>query len=90
MDVNIFLVILVGIVIGFVARFLMPGRDPIGFVMTVVIGVAGALIGTYLWDEVLFKKNSDNEGVALFGGLIVAMLLLWIYRQVTYGRHRVG
>jgi uncharacterized membrane protein YeaQ/YmgE (transglycosylase-associated protein family) len=90
MDVNIFLVILVGIVIGFVARFLMPGRDPIGFVMTVVIGVAGALIGTYLWDEVLFKKDSDNEGVALFGGLIVAMLLLWIYRQVTYGRHRVG
>jgi uncharacterized membrane protein YeaQ/YmgE (transglycosylase-associated protein family) len=89
MDVNIFLVILVGIVIGFVARFLMPGRDPIGFVMTVVIGVAGALIGTYLWDEVLFK-DSDNEGIALFAGLVVAMLLLWIYRQVTFGRHRVG
>ena len=85
MDVNIFWVILVGIVIGFLARFLMPGRDPIGFVMTAVIGIVGALIGTYLWDEVLFE-NSDNEGVALFAGVIVAMILLWIYRQVAYGR----
>jgi uncharacterized membrane protein YeaQ/YmgE (transglycosylase-associated protein family) len=79
--------ILVGIVIGFLARLLMPGRDPIGFLMTVVIGVAGALIGTYLWDEVLFK-DSDNEGVAIFAGVVVAMLLLWIYRQVLYGRNR--
>jgi uncharacterized membrane protein YeaQ/YmgE (transglycosylase-associated protein family) len=79
--------ILVGIVIGFLARLLMPGRDPIGFLMTVVIGVAGALIGTYLWDEVLFK-DSDNEGVAIVAGVVVAMVLLWIYRQVTYGRSR--
>jgi uncharacterized membrane protein YeaQ/YmgE (transglycosylase-associated protein family) len=89
MDINILWVILIGIVIGFLARFLMPGRDPIGFLMTAVIGVAGALIGTYLWDEVLFK-DSDNEGVALFAGVVVAMVLLWIYRQVTYGRRRVG
>jgi uncharacterized membrane protein YeaQ/YmgE (transglycosylase-associated protein family) len=84
MDVNIIWVILVGIVIGFLARLLMPGRDPIGFVMTAVIGVAGALIGTYLWG-VIFEDN-DNEGVALFAGVVVAMILLWIYRQVTYGR----
>jgi uncharacterized membrane protein YeaQ/YmgE (transglycosylase-associated protein family) len=85
MDVNILWVILAGIVIGFLARLLMPGRDPVGFLMTVVIGVAGALIGTYLWDEVLFQ-DSDNEGVAIFAGVVVAMILLWIYRQVTYGR----
>jgi len=88
MDVNIIWVILVGIVIGFLARLLMPGRDPVGFLMTAVIGVAGALIGTYLWDEVLFE-DSDNEGVALFAGVVVAMVLLWIYRQLTY-RRRVG
>ena len=87
MDVNIIWVILVGIVIGIVARLLMPGRDPIGFLMTAVIGIAGALIGTYLWDEVLFK-DSDNEGVALIGGVIVAMILLAIYRAMTYGRDR--
>ena len=82
-------IILVGIVIGFLARLLMPGRDPIGFVMTAVIGVAGAFIGTYLWEEVLFKDN-DNTGVALFAGVVVAMILLWIYRQIAYrGANRV-
>jgi uncharacterized membrane protein YeaQ/YmgE (transglycosylase-associated protein family) len=85
MDVNVFWVILVGIVIGILARLLMPGRDPIGFVMTAVIGIAGALIGTYLWDEVLFEDN-DNEGVAILAGIVVAMVLLWIYRAMTYGR----
>ncbi len=89
MDVNIFLVIIVGIIIGLLARLLMPGRDPIGFLMTAVIGIAGALIGTYLWDEVLFK-DSDNEGIALFGGVVVAMVLLWIYRQLTYRRTGPG
>jgi uncharacterized membrane protein YeaQ/YmgE (transglycosylase-associated protein family) len=84
MDVNIIWVILVGIVIGFLARLLMPGRDPMGFVMTAVIGIAGALIGTYLWD-VLFEDN-DNEGVALFAGVVVAMILLWIYRRFAFRR----
>lgn len=85
MDINIFWVILVGIVIGLLARLLVPGRDPIGFLTTAIIGVAGALIGTYLWDEVLFKDN-DNEGVAIFGGVVVAIVLLLIYRALTYGR----
>ena len=89
MDVNILWVILVGIIVGLLARLLMPGRDPIGFVMTAAIGIAGSLIGTYLWDEVLFK-DSDNEGVAILAGVVVAMLLLWIYRQMTYGRNRTG
>ena len=87
MDVNILWVILVGIIVGMLARLLMPGRDPIGFIMTAVIGIAGALIGTYLWDEVIFK-DSDNEGVAILAVVVVAMLLLWIYRQMTYGRNR--
>lgn len=89
MDVNILWVILVGIIVGLLARLLMPGRDPIGFVMTAAIGIAGSLIGTYLWDEVLFK-DSDNQGVAILAGVVVAMLLLWIYRQMTYGRNRTG
>ncbi|MDQ4143545.1 MAG: GlsB/YeaQ/YmgE family stress response membrane protein [Actinomycetota bacterium] len=87
MDVNILWVILVGIIVGMLARLLMPGRDPIGFVMTAVIGIAGALIGTYLWDEVIFK-DSDNEGVAILAGVVVAMILLFLYRQMTYGRNR--
>ncbi|HEX2235841.1 MAG TPA: GlsB/YeaQ/YmgE family stress response membrane protein [Actinomycetota bacterium] len=80
--------IIVGLIIGAVARFLMPGKDPIGIVGTLVIGVLGALIGTWLWEQVLFK-NSDNEGVSWIGGIIVAMILLFIYRQMTYRRGAV-
>ncbi len=87
MEVSLLWAIPVGIIVGMLARLLMPGRDPIGFIMTAVIGIAGALIGTYLWEEVLFK-DSDNSGVAIFAGVVVAMLLLFIYRQMTYGRNR--
>ena len=78
-------VVLAGIVIGILARFLMPGRDPIGFVGTILVGIVGALLGTYLFEEVLFKNN-DNQGVAIFAGVLVAMALLWIYRKIAYGR----
>ena len=86
-DVNILWVVVVGVVIGVLARLLMPGRDPIGFVATAIIGIVGALLGTYLWEEVLFKDN-DNGGVALVAGVVVAVALLAIYRKLTYGGHR--
>ena len=77
-------VIVVGLVIGALARLLMPGRDPIGILGTLVVGVLGALIGTWLWDVIL--PNNDNQGVALFAGVVVAMVLLWAYRRMTYRR----
>jgi uncharacterized membrane protein YeaQ/YmgE (transglycosylase-associated protein family) len=77
-------VIVVGLVIGALARLLMPGRDPIGILGTLAVGVLGALIGTWLWDVIL--PNNDNQGVALFAGVVVAMVLLWGYRRMTYRR----
>jgi uncharacterized membrane protein YeaQ/YmgE (transglycosylase-associated protein family) len=77
--------IIVGAVIGVIARLLMPGRDPVGFIGTIVIGIVGALIGGYAW-RALF---GDSEGVEWIGSIIVAMALLWIYRQMTYRRTAV-
>ena len=74
-------VALVGLVIGLVARFLLPGRDPIGLIGTLAVGVIGALVGTWLWN--LIFPDNDNEGVAIFAGLIVAIVLLLIIRAVT-------
>ncbi|MDQ3954661.1 MAG: GlsB/YeaQ/YmgE family stress response membrane protein [Actinomycetota bacterium] len=82
---NILWLIAVGAVIGIVARFLMPGRDPIGFVGTILLGIVGAVLGGWLWDTV--RPSNDNEGVAVFAGIVTAMILLFIYRKVTYGRH---
>ncbi|MFN2587847.1 MAG: GlsB/YeaQ/YmgE family stress response membrane protein [Actinomycetota bacterium] len=77
--------VLVGLVIGVLARLLMPGRDPIGIVGTILVGIVGAVIGSYLWAE-LFR---DTEGVEWIGGVIVAMVLLYAYRRMTLGRGTV-
>ncbi|MCA1707657.1 MAG: GlsB/YeaQ/YmgE family stress response membrane protein [Actinobacteria bacterium] len=77
--------IIVGIVIGVLARLLLPGRDPIGFVGTILVGIVGALVGGALWDAIF--PNNDNEGVAVIPGILVAMALLWIYRKVAGGRN---
>jgi uncharacterized membrane protein YeaQ/YmgE (transglycosylase-associated protein family) len=76
--------VLVGAVIGVIARFLMPGRDPIGFVGTILLGIVGAVLGTWLWEEIF--PDNDNAGVAMFAGIVVAMVLLFIYRKIAYGR----
>lgn len=78
-------VALIGLVIGLVARFLLPGRDPIGLIGTLAVGVIGALVGTWLWN-MIFPDN-DNSGVAFFAGLVVAIVLLLIIRAVM-GRSR--
>lgn len=84
---EIIVFILVGLVVGVLARLLLPGRDPIGIVATIAIGVVGAIIGGYLFSAV-FDLN-DNGGVAWIGSILMAMLLLFLYRKMTYGRdHR--
>ena len=81
---DILWLIVVGAVIGVVARFLMPGRDPIGFVGTVLLGIVGAVLGGWLWEEIF--PNNDNQGVAVFAGVVTAMILLFIYRKIAMGR----
>jgi uncharacterized membrane protein YeaQ/YmgE (transglycosylase-associated protein family) len=74
--------ILIGLVIGALARLLMPGRDPIGIIGTILVGIVGAIVGGYLWRAIF----GQTEGVEWIGSIIVAMALLWIYRKLTFGR----
>jgi uncharacterized membrane protein YeaQ/YmgE (transglycosylase-associated protein family) len=76
--------ILAGLVVGLVARLLLPGRDPIGILGTLALGVVGALLGGFLWIEVLGFDNSG--GIEFIAAVLTAMLLLFIYRKMTYGR----
>jgi uncharacterized membrane protein YeaQ/YmgE (transglycosylase-associated protein family) len=79
--------IILGIVAGFLARALMPGRDPMGFFATVLLGLAGAVVGFLIFTELL--GIGDNEAFdlgGLIGAVIGAMLLLLLYRRfVGYG-----
>ena len=82
---EILLYVLVGLVVGVLARLLMPGRDPIGIIGTILVGIVGAIVGGYLWRAVF----GDSEDIEWIGSIIVAMLLLWIYRRMTIGRRTV-
>ena len=68
--------ILIGFIIGVVAKFLMPGKDPGGFIITTLLGLAGAWIGNWLFVNVLHLSTS----IGFIGSVIGAMILLAIYR----------
>jgi uncharacterized membrane protein YeaQ/YmgE (transglycosylase-associated protein family) len=73
--------IILGIVAGFLGRALMPGKDPMGFVMTILLGLAGAIVGFLIFTELLGigdDKVFDLGG--LIGSIIGVMILLGLYR----------
>ena len=78
--------ILIGLVIGIVAKFLMPGRDPGGFIITTLLGIAGATVGAYLGRALGLYQVGQPAG--FIASVIGAMLLLFVYRMVA-GRRRV-
>jgi len=73
--------IILGIVAGYVGRLLMPGRDKMGFIMTVLLGLAGSVVGFLVFTELL--GIGDNEMFdlgGLIGAIIGVMVLLLLYR----------
>jgi uncharacterized membrane protein YeaQ/YmgE (transglycosylase-associated protein family) len=73
--------IIFGLIVGIVAKFLMPGRDPGGFVITAVIGIVGALLGGYLGRAIGWYGEGDPVGFVM--AVIGAIILLAIYRALT-------
>jgi uncharacterized membrane protein YeaQ/YmgE (transglycosylase-associated protein family) len=74
--------IILGIVAGYVGRLLMPGRDSMGFIATVVLGVAGAVVGFLIFTELLnIGDNQMFDLGGLIGAIIGVMLLLGLYRM---------
>ena len=73
--------ILIGFIIGVVAKFLMPGRDPGGFIITVLIGIVGSVIAGYLGGAMGFY--AVGEPVGFIASVIGAMILLFLYRMVA-------
>ena len=70
--------ILFGLVVGVIAKLLMPGRDPGGFIVTILIGIAGALLGGWL-GRVMGLYGPD-EGAGFFMALLGSIVLLALYR----------
>jgi uncharacterized membrane protein YeaQ/YmgE (transglycosylase-associated protein family) len=79
--------ILVGLVVGLVARLIVPGRDPLGLLGTLLVGVIGAVIGGWLAGEV-FAETAGVDWIAsiLVAAVLVLLLRTGSRRRVTSGR----
>ena len=73
--------ILIGLIVGIVAKLLMPGRDPGGFILTIVLGIVGALVATYGGQALGIYRAGEAAGFV--GSVISAIIVLVIYRLVT-------
>jgi uncharacterized membrane protein YeaQ/YmgE (transglycosylase-associated protein family) len=75
--------IVLGIVAGYVGRLLMPGRDKMGFIATIVLGVGGAIVGFLVFTELLGVGDDQMFDLGgLLGAIIGVMILLGLYRVV--------
>ncbi len=70
--------LLVGLVVGLIAKALMPGRDPGGFIVTALLGVAGAAVAHFIGSSMGFYTPDQPAG--LFAAILGSVLLLWLYR----------
>ncbi|MBN1568176.1 MAG: GlsB/YeaQ/YmgE family stress response membrane protein [Acidobacteria bacterium] len=71
-------IIIIGFVAGAIAKLIMPGKDPGGFLITIGLGVAGALLSTLIGKLIGWYKPGESAG--FIGALIGAIILLVIYR----------
>jgi uncharacterized membrane protein YeaQ/YmgE (transglycosylase-associated protein family) len=82
---SIVLWILFGLIVGVIAKLLTPGRDPGGFVVTVLLGIAGALVGGFLGRLVGLYPTYQSTG-GFFMSIVGAVVILGIYHAATSRR----
>jgi uncharacterized membrane protein YeaQ/YmgE (transglycosylase-associated protein family) len=81
--------IILGILAGFIGKLLLPGKDPGGFFVTILIGLAGSLLGFFIFTELLGIGDSEAFDLGgLPGAIIGTMILLFAYRKIAGGDDR--
>jgi uncharacterized membrane protein YeaQ/YmgE (transglycosylase-associated protein family) len=76
---NILWMIIFGAIVGVIAKLIMPGRDPGGFIVTIVLGILGSVVGGFLLGLLLPGRSIGTAG--FIGSVLGALLLLWLYRK---------
>ena len=72
--------VLIGLVVGALARLIMPGKDPGGFIVTILLGVAGSIVATWLGRAIGWYQAGQSAGLIM--SVVGAVLLLAIYHAV--------
>jgi len=81
MDMGILWTIIIGFIVGLVAKFIMPGdKEPKGFILTTVLGIVGAFVATWLGQAVGWYRF--GEGAGFIGSVVGAIILLFVYGLV--------
>jgi uncharacterized membrane protein YeaQ/YmgE (transglycosylase-associated protein family) len=83
---GILMMLIVGLIAGAIAKLLMPGKDPGGIVITILLGIAGSIVANLIGRAVGWY-DSPTDGAGIIASIIGAMLLLFVYRLAT-GRRR--
>ncbi len=76
--------IVFGLIVGVIAKLLMPGKDPGGFIITMLLGVAGAVVGGFIGRSMGLYGPQDMAGI--FMSILGAVLLLFAYRMIARPR----
>jgi uncharacterized membrane protein YeaQ/YmgE (transglycosylase-associated protein family) len=79
--------IIFGLIVGAIAKLLMPGRDPGGIIVTMALGIAGALLGGFVGRALGWYQANEPAGFLM--SLVGAILLLWIYRLMIGRRQTI-
>ncbi|MCJ7679124.1 MAG: GlsB/YeaQ/YmgE family stress response membrane protein [Candidatus Aminicenantes bacterium] len=81
---NLLWTIVIGFVVGVIAKFLMPGRDPGGFIVTILLGIAGSFVASYIGQQLGWYREGQPAG--FIGAILGAILLLIVYRLIMRRR----
>jgi uncharacterized membrane protein YeaQ/YmgE (transglycosylase-associated protein family) len=78
-EMSILWTIIIGFIVGVIAKFLMPGdkTEPKGFILTAILGIVGAFVATYLGQSVGWYQPGESAG--FFGGVVGAVVVLFVY-----------
>ncbi len=76
--------IIIGFVVGLIAKAIMPGRDPGGFIVTILLGIGGSLVATWLGKEVGWYQADQRAG--FIGAIVGAIIILGVYRLLVRNR----
>ena len=76
--------LIIGLLAGIVAKLLTPGRDPGGFIITILLGIAGAFLATWLGQAIGWYQA--GEGAGFIGAVVGAVIILIIYRMIARRR----
>src|SRR5512138_3592844 len=76
--------IIIGLIAGALAKLIMPGKDPGGFIITILLGIGGSIVANFLGRAVGWYD--ENSGAGFIASTVGAILILWIYRLFTKNR----